>query len=483
MEETKDWCISRQLWWGHRIPAYYFGKNEFVVAANKEQALEKAKLIDPDCKLEDLRQDEDVLDTWFSSWLWPISCFNGINEPNNPEINYYYPTSDLITGPDIIFFWVARMIMAGLEFRGEIPFHNVYFTGIVRDKLGRKMSKTLGNSPDPILLIDQYGADGVRMGMLMSSPAGNDLPFDEAYCEQGRNFSNKIWNALRLVKGWETNQIEQPLENVLAIDWFQQRMDIMLRSIEDDFSKYRLSECLKNIYTFIWDDFCSWYLEIIKPKYGEPIDKTTYDKTIEFFSSLMKILQPFMPFVTQEIYSNLDAKDSNESFLMDLSYPKPCSDKEDIDQEVSFVKEIIVAIRGLRNSKGISPKQVLKCFVRSSQSKATILKYQTMICKAANTEKLVFVEDKQADTLSLMVRTTELYIPITQNINKDEEASKVKEQIKYYQGFMASIEKKLSNEKFVNNAPQKVVDLEKKKLEDCKTKLEALDKELSSLLG
>ena len=480
MEDTKDWCISRQLWWGHRIPAYYLPNNDFVVAPNLEEALKKAQVILPNIKIEDLKQDEDVLDTWFSSWLWPISCFNGINEPNNEEINYYYPTSDLITGPDIIFFWVARMIMAGLEFRKDIPFHNVYFTGIVRDKLGRKMSKTLGNSPDPLLLIDQYGADGVRMGMLMSSPAGNDLPFDEAYCEQGRNFANKIWNALRLIKGWNVEEIPQPKHSELAINWFYQRINAILEQIEDDFSKYRLSECLKNIYTFIWDDFCSWFLEIVKPEYQKPIDKQTFEQTISIFESLMKILQPFMPFVTEEIYHNLRERKENE-FLMDTSYPK-CTEKEHtMDKEFAFIKEIITAIRGLRNSKGISPKEVLQCFIKENDDKEIISKYESIIIKLANITPINFVSDKQDGTISLMVRTTEVFIPITENINKEEETKKINEQIKYYEGFIVSINKKLSNEKFVNNAPEKVVALERKKLADCETKLAALKQELASL--
>ncbi|MBR1770165.1 MAG: valine--tRNA ligase [Bacteroidales bacterium] len=480
MEDTKDWCISRQLWWGHRIPAYYLPNNEYVVALSLEQAFEKAKQIMPDIKIEDLRQDEDVLDTWFSSWLWPMSCFNGINEPENEEIKYYYPTSDLITGPDIIFFWVARMIMAGLEFRKEIPFKNVYFTGIVRDKLGRKMSKTLGNSPDPLLLIDKYGADGVRMGMLMCSPAGNDLPFDEAYPEQGRNFSNKIWNALRLISGWTEEETEQPESSKLAVEWFKERMNVMLEQIEDDFSKYRLSECLKNIYSFIWDDFCSWFLEIIKPEYQKPIDKKTYRETISVFEDLMKILQPFMPFVTEEIYHKLRERPEDE-FLMNACYPKSSKKENPMDGEFVFIKEIITSIRGLRNSKGLSPKQVLQCYIKESGSKDLILKYESIITKLANIDRINFVSDKQEGTLSLMVRTTEIFIPVSQNINKEEEIKKINEQIKYYEGFIVSINKKLSNEKFVNNAPEKVVALERKKLADCETKLNALKQELASL--
>lgn len=477
MEDTKDWCISRQLWWGHRIPAYYLPNKDFVVAENLEEAFKKAQAIMPEIKKEDLRQDEDVLDTWFSSWLWPMSCFDGVRNPDNPEINYYYPTSDLITGPDIIFFWVARMIMAGLEYKKEIPFKNVYFTGIVRDKLGRKMSKTLGNSPDPLLLIDQYGADGVRMGMLMSSPAGNDLPFDESYCEQGRNFTNKIWNALRLVKGWDVQEIEQPKHSKLAIDWFYQRMNVMLQSIEDDFSKYRLSESLKNIYSFVWDDFCSWFLEIIKPEYQKPIDRQTYEAVLDIFEALMKILHPFMPFVTEEIYHYIRERQADD-YIMNTSYPK-CSQAENpMDEEFAFVKEIITAIRGLRSSKNIPQKNALECYVKESDSKALIAKYESVITKLANLSKVEFIADKQDKAVALMVRTTEMFVPLTDNVNKEEEIKKINEQIKYYEGFKTSVEKKLSNEKFVNNAPEKVVELEKKKLADCISKLESLQEQL-----
>ena len=477
MEDTKDWCISRQLWWGHRIPAYYLPNKEYVVAENLEDAFKKAQAIMPEIRIEDLKQDEDVLDTWFSSWLWPMSCFDGIRNPNNEEINYYYPTADLITAPDIIFFWVARMIMAGLEYRKEIPFKNVYFTGIVRDKLGRKMSKTLGNSPDPILLINQYGADGVRMGMLMSSPAGNDLPFDESYCEQGRNFANKIWNALRLVKGWQVEEIAQPEHSRLAIDWFYQRMNVMLQSIEDDFSKYRLSESLKNIYSFIWDDFCSWFLEIIKPEYQKPIDSQTYEITLDIFESLMKILHPFMPFVTEEIYHQVRERKDGE-YIMNASYPKSSQNENPMDEEFMFVKEIITAIRGLRSSKNIPQKNVLDCYVKESDSKPLISKYESIITKLANVSKIEFVADKQDKAVAIMVRTTELFVPLQDNVNKDEEIKKINEQIKYYEGFKTSVEKKLSNEKFVNNAPEKVVELEKKKLADCISKLESLNEQL-----
>ncbi len=482
MENVKDWCISRQLWWGHRIPAYYLPNKEIVVGRTIEEAYAKAQKLYPNenYTINDLRQDEDVLDTWFSSWLWPISCFDGIRNPKNKEIEYYYPTNDLITAPDIMFFWVARMIMAGLEYRDEIPFKNVYFTGTVRDKLGRKMSKSLGNSPDPLVLIDKYGADGVRMGMLMVSPAGGDLLFDDVYCEQGRNFSNKIWNALRLLKGLTVEDITQPLHSQLAINWFKQRMNVMIASINDDFSKYRLSESLKNIYTFIWDDFCSWLLEIVKPEYQKPIDNQTYEEIIEIFEDLMKILHPFMPFVTEEIYHALKERQEDD-FIMNATYPTSTSNENIMDEEFIFIKEVITAIRSIRNSKGISPKQTLQCFVKISDSKNLISKYESVIIKTANIDKIQFVNEKQNGTLSLMVRTTEIFIPIAQNVNKDEEIKKVNEQIKYYEGFKMSVSKKLSNEKFVSNAPSQVVELERKKLADCESKLIALKQELLSL--
>ncbi|MBQ7984679.1 MAG: valine--tRNA ligase [Bacteroidales bacterium] len=482
MENVKDWCISRQLWWGHRIPAYYLPNKEIVVGRTKQEAYNKALELYPteNYTVEDLIQDEDVLDTWFSSWLWPMSCFDGIRDPKNKEIEYYYPTNDLITAPDIMFFWVARMIMAGLEYRDEIPFKNVYFTGTVRDKLGRKMSKSLGNSPDPLALIEKYGADGVRMGMLMVSPAGGDLLFDDVYCEQGRNFSNKIWNALRLVKGFSVAKTAQPEHSKLALAWFRQRMNVMIASINDDFSKYRLSESLKNIYTFIWDDFCSWLLEIVKPEYQQPIDVDTYEQLIDIFEDLMKILHPFMPFVTEEIYHNLRQRQEND-FIMNASYPTISDNDNPMDAEFTFIKEIITAVRSLRNSKGISPKQVLQCYVKVSDSKDLISKYESIIIKAANTEKIAFVEEKQDGTVSLMVRTTEMFIPIAQNVNKDEEIKKINEQIKYYEGFYASVQRKLSNEKFVSNAPANVVELERKKLADCESKLTALKSELQSL--
>lgn len=482
MENVKDWCISRQLWWGHRIPAYYLPNKEIVVGRTKREVYEKVLKLYPkeNYKMEDLTQDEDVLDTWFSSWLWPISCFDGIRNPKNEEIKYYYPTNDLITAPDIMFFWVARMIMVGLEYRQQVPFKNVYFTGTVRDKLGRKMSKSLGNSPDPLKLIEKYGADGVRMGMLMVSPAGGDLLFDDVYCEQGRNFSNKIWNALRLLKGFSIEQFPQPKYSNLAIDWFKQRMNVMIASINDDFSKYRLSECLKNIYTFIWDDFCSWLLEIVKPEYQQPIDSRTYEEVIDIFEKLMKILHPFMPFVTEEIYHNLRERKEND-FIMNATYPIPEQTDNPMDEEFTFIKEIVTSIRGLRNVKGISPKQELNCYIKISDSKDLIYKYESVIKKVANIKNISFVAEKQNATLPLMIRTTEIFIPIAQNVNKEEEIRKLNEQIKYYEGFKISVSKKLINEKFVLNAPTNVVELEKKKLADCESKLIALRQEVDSL--
>lgn len=482
MENVKDWCISRQLWWGHRIPAYYLPNKEFVVCETIEGAVVKAnERYNQSWTKEDLKQDEDVLDTWFSSWLWPISCFDGILHPDNKEINYYYPTSDLITAPDIMFFWVARMIMAGLEYRKDIPFKNVYFTGTVRDKLGRKMSKTLGNSPDALALIDKYGADGVRMGMLIVSPAGGDILFDESYCEQGRNFTNKIWNALRLIKGFQVKEdLQQEDRAKIAIDWFRQRMNVVINQTNDDFSKYRLSECLKNIYSFIWDDFCSWLLEIVKPEYQHPIDKTTYDSLLDIFEDLMKIIHPFMPFVSEEIYHQIKTRDDND-FIMNCSYPKATSKDNPMDEEFCFIKEIITGVRSLRNTKNISPKQGLDCYIKSNENEDVIKKYKSIIIKLANLNSLSFVNDKMDGVSTLMVRTTEIFIPINQSINKEEELQKIKQQLDYYNGFKLSIEKKLSNEKFVNNAPEKVVALERKKLSDCISKINALNDELNTL--
>jgi len=481
METVKDWCISRQLWWGQQIPAYYLPNREVVVAKTKEQALQiaQSKFPQENYTAKDLVQDEDVLDTWFSSWLWPISVFDGIRNPENKDIKYYYPTNDLITAPEILFFWVARMIMAGLEYKHQIPFKNVYLTGIVRDKLGRKMSKSLGNSPDPIMLIQKYGADGVRVGMLMASPAGNDLLFDESYCEQGRNFAGKIWNALRLIKGFEvSDKISQPQSSKVAIEWFKQKMSKTLLELEDYFNKYRLSESLMRVYKFIWDDFCSWYLEIIKPEYGKQIDSKTFTETEEIFESLMKILHPYMPFITEEIYHILKPRKEGD-YIMTACMPKAQTIDEKLLDSFAFMQEKIVAIRGIRNTKNIAQKIALELFVVDKQNKET--RYDSLISKLCNLTSIEYINDKKEGALSAMVRTTELFIPIGDAINKDEEREKLEKDLAYYQGFEKSIRAKLSNEKFVGNAPQKVVDIEKKKLSDTQTKIQAINEQIQAL--
>ena len=482
MENVKDWCVSRQLWWGQRIPAYYLPNREFVVAKTAEEALKKAQELFPaeNYSLNDLKQDEDVLDTWFSSWLWPISVFDGIRNPDNEEINYYYPTNDLITAPEIIFFWVARMIMAGLEYKREVPFKNVYFTGIVRDKLGRKMSKSLGNSPDPIELIEKYGADGVRMGMLLASPAGNDLPFDESYCEQGRNFSNKIWNALRLIKSQQVEDLPQSETARLATEWFKEKINQTLILLEDDFAKYRLSEALMRVYKFIWDDFCSWYLELIKPAYQQPMDRKTYEDVLDIFECLMKILHPFMPFVTEEIY-HLIRDRKEKDFIMLAEMPKAEKFDENLLNEFEFVQEFVSCIRTIRNEKNIAQKNPLKAYFTQTEQAFIVTKYSSVISKLCNLEELSACEQKVEKSIAKMVRTMEVFVPFADNINKEEEIKKINEEIKYFEGFKASVEKKLSNESFVNKAPQKVVDIEKKKLSDAEQKLNTLREQLAAL--
>ncbi|MEE1096987.1 MAG: valine--tRNA ligase, partial [Bacteroidales bacterium] len=482
MENVKDWCVSRQLWWGQRIPAYYLPNREFVVAKTAEEALKKAQELFPaeNYSLNDLKQDEDVLDTWFSSWLWPISVFDGIRNPDNEEINYYYPTNDLITAPEIIFFWVARMIMAGLEYKREVPFKNVYFTGIVRDKLGRKMSKSLGNSPDPIELIEKYGADGVRMGMLLASPAGNDLPFDESYCEQGRNFSNKIWNALRLIKSQQVEDLPQSETARLATEWFKEKINQTFILLEDDFAKYRLSEALMRVYKFIWDDFCSWYLELIKPAYQQPMDRKTYEDVLDIFECLMKILHPFMPFVTEEIY-HLIRDRKEKDFIMLAEMPKAEKFDENLLNEFEFVQEFVSCIRTIRNEKNIAQKNPLKAYFTQTEQAFIVTKYSSVISKLCNLEELSACEQKVEKSIAKMVRTMEVFVPFADNINKEEEIKKINEEIKYFEGFKASVEKKLSNESFVNKAPQKVVDIEKKKLSDAEQKLNTLREQLAAL--
>ena len=483
MENVKDWCISRQLWWGQRIPAYHLPNREFVVAVSAEEALKKAQELYPteNYTLNDLKQDEDVLDTWFSSWLWPMSVFDGIRNPNNEEINYYYPTNDLITAPEIIFFWVARMIIAGLEYKKDVPFKNVYFTGIVRDKLGRKMSKSLGNSPDPIELIEKYGADGVRMGMLLASPAGNDLPFDESYCEQGRNFSNKIWNALRLIKSWTVEDIEQPKSSALAIEWFKEKMNKTLADLEDDFSKYRLSESLMNVYKFVWDDLCSWYLEIIKPAYQAPIDRKTFEATLDIFEDVMKILHPFMPFVSEEVYHIIKERKENE-FIMQVQLPAIKDINTTLLNEFEFIEEFITAIRSVRNEKNIAQKVALQVYFTKSEEASIIEKYSDIICKLCNLDTLSSCEEKVEKAIAKMVRTVEFFVPLTDNVNKEEEIKKIKADIEYYEGFKNSVMKKLSNENFVSKAPEQVVAMERKKLSDAEQKIETLNEQLKAFL-
>ncbi|MBQ0161346.1 MAG: valine--tRNA ligase [Bacteroidales bacterium] len=482
LENIKDWCISRQLWWGQRIPAYYFeanGRTEVVVALTREEAYAQACEKFPGAlqSADQLRQDEDVLDTWFSSWLWPISLFDGIRNPGNPEIQYYYPTDTLITGPDIIFFWVARMIMAGLEYPQQIPFKHVYFTGIVRDKLGRKMSKSLGNSPDPIMLIEKYGADGVRMGMLLTAPAGNDIPFDESICEQGRNFSNKIWNALRLVRGWEVNdELQQSAENAVSVQWMEMRMAQVLEEIEHDFDDFRLSEALMKSYKLTWDEFCSWYLEMIKPAYGSPIDRETYEATLNIFDKLMRILHPFMPFVTEEIWHSLRERPEGQSIMtqhMPHSVEYDAQFLADFDQ----ASAIIAGVRNMRNSKGLSPKEALDLYVKGNCPEA----FRGIIIKLANVAKIELVADKVDGALSFMVGTTECFVPVSLNIDKEAELAKLQEELKYTEGFLNSVMKKLSNEKFVNGAPEKVVAVERQKKADAEQKIAAIKAQIATL--
>ncbi len=483
LENIKDWCISRQLWWGQRIPAYYLeveGRTETIVAETKEEAFQKAqqRFGKAASSIDQLRQDEDVLDTWFSSWLWPISLFDGIRNPDNPEIKYYYPTNDLITAPDIIFFWVARMIMAGEEYRDKVPFHHVYFTGIVRDKLGRKMSKSLGNSPDPIKLIEQYGADGVRMGMLLTAPAGNDLPFDESICEQGRNFSNKIWNALRLVKGWEVSEeLKQPEECSQAVEWIEQRMACVLEEVERDFDQYRLSEALMATYKLMWDDFCSWYLEIIKPAYQAPIDRETYEATIRIFERLMCMLHPFMPFVTEEVWHTLRERPEEASIMVQHMPMSVFFDQRMLD---GFAKaqETIAGVRNIRNSKGLSPKEALELFIRESEADS---RFDNIIKKMANVSKVEYVSEKVEGAISFMVGTAECFVPMIQNIDKDAELKKLQEELAYTEGFLNSVMKKLGNEKFVNGAPEKVVNIERQKKADAESKIAAIKAQIAML--
>ena len=479
LENIKDWCISRQLWWGHRIPAYYLPKGGFVVAETPEQALElaKEKTGDANLKMEDLRQEDDCLDTWFSSWLWPISLFDGINNPGNEEIKYYYPTADLVTGPDIIFFWVARMIMAGYEYMGDMPFRNVYFTGIVRDKIGRKMSKSLGNSPDPLELIEQFGADGVRMGMMLAAPAGNDILFDEALCEQGRNFNNKIWNAFRLVKGWQVADIEQPEYAKLATEWFDSMLAKTAEEVNDLFGKYRLSEALMAVYKLFWDEFSSWYLEMVKPAYGQPIDKVTYDKTLAFFETLLKLLHPFMPFITEELWQHIYDRQPGES-IMTQTLVKDMPYNEALIAQFEAVKEVISGIRTIRLQKNIAQKEALALEVTGENPVAG---FDSVIAKLCNLSEIKQVETKSEGAAAFMVGTTEYAVPLGNLINVEEELKKLEADLKYQEGFLQSVMKKLSNEKFVSKAPANVIEMERKKQADAETKIAALKESIAAL--
>ena len=482
LENIKDWCISRQLWWGHRIPAYYFdnaGKKDFVVAETAEEALKLAQEKNAKIKAEDLEQESDCLDTWFSSWLWPISLFDGIEHPDNEEINYYYPTSDLVTGPDIIFFWVARMIMAGYEYRGKMPFKHVYFTGIVRDKLGRKMSKSLGNSPDPLDLIDKFGADGVRMGMMLSAPAGNDILFDESLCEQGRNFNNKIWNAFRLVKGWETADIEQPKSAEIAVKWFDAKLKEVNEEMQKQFKDYRISEALMTVYKLFWDEFSSWYLEMVKPAYGQPIDQKSYDATLRFFDALLKMLHPFMPFITEELWQHIyDRKDGESIMREKLEIPAPTAEEQKLAADIEAVKQIIAGVRTVRNQKNIAQKEQLSLQV---VGKNDFEAYNDVTLKMANLDKIEVIAEKSADASSFMVGTDEFAVPLGDLIDVAAEIEKAEAQLKHLEGFLMGVRKKLSNENFVAHAPEKVVALERKKESDSVEKIAALKATIEEL--
>lgn len=482
LENIKDWCISRQLWWGHRIPAYYFdnaGKKDFVVAETAEEALKLAQEKNASIKAEDLEQESDCLDTWFSSWLWPISLFDGIEHPDNEEINYYYPTSDLVTGPDIIFFWVARMIMAGYEYRGKMPFKHVYFTGIVRDKLGRKMSKSLGNSPDPLVLIDKFGADGVRMGMMLSAPAGNDILFDESLCEQGRNFNNKIWNAFRLVKGWETADIEQPKSAEIAVKWFDAKLKEVNEEMQKQFKDYRISEALMTVYKLFWDEFSSWYLEMVKPAYGKPIDQKSYDATLRFFDALLKMLHPFMPFITEELWQHIyDRKDGESIMREKLDIPAPTAEEQKLAADIEAVKQIIAGVRTVRNQKNIAQKEQLSLQV---VGKNDFEAYNDVTLKMANLDKIEVIAEKSADASSFMVGTDEFAVPLGDLIDVAAEIEKAEAQLKHLEGFLMGVRKKLSNENFVAHAPEKVVALERKKESDSVEKIAALKATIEEL--
>ena len=486
LENIQDWCISRQLWWGHRIPAYYYGNDEeekFVVAETAEEALELARKESGNngLQMSDLRQDEDALDTWFSSWLWPVSLFDGIRNPGNEEINYYYPTSDLVTAPDIIFFWVARMIMAGEEYMGKFPFKNVYFTGIVRDKLGRKMSKSLGNSPDPIELIDKYGADGVRMGMMLSAPAGNDILFDEALCEQGRNFNNKIWNAFRLVKGWQV--ADDAAENRTAVAWMEAKLKQANEELKDHFSKYRINDALMTVYKLFWDEFSQWYLEMVKPAYIEgkqqPIGRMTYDATLRFFETLLKMLHPFMPFITEELWQALYDRKPGDSIMRDELVLSTLSAEEKLlIADIEQVKQVVSGVRTVRSQKNIAPKEQMELQVVGQNRYEA---YNDIVMKMANVKTISVVDTKDSMASTFMVDTDEFAVPLGSLIDVNAEIEKMEAQLQHLEGFLAGVMKKLSNERFVQNAPEAVVAMERKKQSDAEEKIAALKQSIAAL--
>ncbi|SMG37528.1 valyl-tRNA synthetase [Marivirga sericea] len=481
MENVRDWCISRQLWWGQRIPAYFLPDGDFVVAQNDEEALQlaKEKTGNQDLKADDLKQDEDVLDTWFSSWLWPISVFDGFKDPDNEDFNYYYPTNDLVTGPDILFFWVARMIIAGYEFKGELPFKNVYLTGIVRDDKGRKMSKQLGNSPDALGLIDKHGADGVRVGLLFSAAAGNDLLFEEKLCEQGWNFGNKIWNAYRLVEGLEVKEKDTPIEAMKARDWFEARFQDALREINDHFSKFRISDALMTTYKLIWDDFCSYYLELVKPPYGEAIDKETYEATITFFEDILTILHPFMPFLTEEIWHQITDRGDKDCVIVN-HWPIEKDYDQAILHDAKTAFELVSQIRNIRASKGISPKEALTLHVKT-KSEMIYQEYISVIDKLANIEELAFTTEKIDQAVSFFIGSDECFIPMEGTIDVEKEKEEIQKELDYNKGFLKSVKKKLENERFVSNAPAQVVEMEKKKQADAEAKIKTLEDSLANL--
>ncbi|MEX0287539.1 MAG: valine--tRNA ligase [Flavobacteriaceae bacterium] len=492
MENIRDWNISRQLWWGQQIPAYYYGSGteDFVVAETKEEALEKAKkhlsghpdssrrVFGESLTLEDLRQDEDVLDTWFSSWLWPISVFGGILDPENEDVNYYYPTSDLVTGPDIIFFWVSRMIISGYEYRGERPFQNVYFTGLVRDKQRRKMSKQLGNSPDALKLIDTYGADGVRVGLLLSSAAGNDLMFDEDLCQQGKNFANKIWNGFRLLKGWEVADIEQPEASKRGIEWYTAKFNQTLETIEDHYGKYRISDALMAIYKLVWDDYSSWLLEIVKPQYQQPIDRKSYDAVIHIFEQNLKLLHPFMPFLTEEVWQHITPRKPDEALVI-ASWPKAAEIDQELIRGFNFSAEVVSGIRTIRKEKNIPQRQALQLSVLNEEKVAE--QWDCVIKKLTNISEISYVGAAVEGALSFRVKSNEYFIPIGESIDVEAEIKKITAELEYTRGFLQSVQKKLSNERFVNNAPEKVIAVERKKQADAEAKIETLERSLASL--